>query len=145
MSGDNEPLMPGREEPLIPFTDRRAPILSRIRERRSKRNNLGLAVADEMAELILFRTEEERVEEVERIREGFRRGLANEFGVPVEAVNEQLVQEFTAMFAALEERDIVNEELLDQTDTSEEDEEEDEDSSSEEDQEEESSDGTSFG
>lgn len=114
MVGDSESLLPGRDEPLLPFTDRRAPILSRIRERRSKRNNLGLHVGSKVATLALFSDNEERLEEGQKIAKNFRRGLAEEFGVPEEAINRDLVEEFMAMFIALDESDIVVEPVDDE-------------------------------
>lgn len=107
MIGDSEPLLPGRDEPLIPLTDRRAPVLSRLRKRRSKRNNLGLHVGSKVGSLALFSDEEERIEEGQQIASNFRRGLAAELGVPEEAINPDLVEEFMAMFVALDESDIV--------------------------------------
>lgn len=112
MVGDSEPLLPGRDDPLIPLTDRRTPVLSRIRKRRSKRNNLGLHVGSKVATLTLFSDDEERIKEGREIASNFRKGLALELGVPEEAINEELVNEFAAMFMALDESDIVKESAL---------------------------------
>jgi len=112
MSGDNEPLIPRRDEPLLPLTNRRAPILSRLRERRNKQGNLGAQVASKVASLTLFSTDDERMEEAEQIRDQFIETLSKELGVPREAINPELANEFTAMFVSLEETDIVLEEVL---------------------------------
>lgn len=114
MVGDSEPLLPGRDDPLVPLTDRRAPVLSRLRERRSKINNLGLHVGSRIGELALFSDEEERLEEGREIAQEFRRGLAAEVGVPEEDINQDLVEEFAAMFVVLEESDIVDETISDE-------------------------------
>lgn len=112
MSGDNEPLIPRREDPILPLTNRRAPLLERIRDRRNKRNNLGAQVASKISELALFSSDEERMEEARTIRENFVSTLSQELGVPEEAINPELADEFTAMFVSLEETDIVIEEVL---------------------------------
>lgn len=112
MSGDNEPLLPSRDKPILPVVNRRAPLLSRIRERRNSRGNLGGQVASKITELTLFSTDEERRQEATEIVEDFRTTLSAKLGVPEDAINPDLVEEFGAMFVALEEDDIVLEEVL---------------------------------
>lgn len=132
MPEDTEPLLRRREEPIFPIANRRAPILERIRERRNKASSVGVAAGAKVAELALFSSIENREEEAREIRNDFRSTLANKLGVPEEAINQNLVNEFGAMFAALDESDIVNEEALEPVpDESSEDEEPEEDSSDE--------------
>lgn len=104
--------MSGDTEPILPILDRKAPLLERIRERRQNSSDLGEVVGRRVAELSLEEDEESKAEFGEQIRSSFRRGLSDKLGVPEESINEQLLNEFSAMFVALDETDIVDEETI---------------------------------
>lgn len=128
MSGDSEPLLSERDEPILPITDRRAPVLSRLRERRRKRNSVGFKVGDKIAELAVLSTEEERIEQAEKIRNEFIKGLSNGLGIPQESIEPDLIDEFTAMFTLNHEDIIIEEEQEQEEDEDDVDEEEDDSS-----------------
>lgn len=108
MSSQEEPGL-GGDNRIFPLLNRRTPVLDRIRERRRLRNNIGLSVGKRVGEAMLEEDEEERVMEAQRIASDFREGLSDELGVPPEAISDELVQDFMALFAVVSEEDVVEE------------------------------------
>lgn len=101
----DEPILPGREEPVFPITNRSTPILDRIRDRRSK--TLGLRIGNRVAELAISDDQEEKNEISEQFRRDFRTGLSNSLGVPRESIRDGIVEDFSVLFGGLNEGDLL--------------------------------------
>lgn len=99
-------------EKIFPILDRRAPVIERIRERRRLRNSVGLSTGRKVGEFMLQEEGEERVLKAQEVASEFREGLSDELGVPSEAINDDLVDDFMALFAVLEEDDVVDMEMV---------------------------------
>lgn len=109
MADSEEPILPGRKSPIFPITDRRAPVLSRIRGARNNRNNIGGVLGARVGELVLEDDEEKVQEEADRMTASFRAGLANKLGVPEETIDGMITEEFRSILVSHSEVGIVNE------------------------------------
>jgi len=108
---ERKSLLPNRDDPVFPLTDRSTPVLDRLRNG-SGENKTAKKLGKKVGKLSLSEDEEERSEEMMKAMESFRSGLASELGVPEDAIEDSVVEEFGAIFAGLKEEDIVVEEVI---------------------------------
>lgn len=108
---DRSSILPRRDEPLFPIAERNTPILDRINERRKGNNTLAHKLGTRTAKLINA-DEDEKKEVLAKSREDFRESLANELGVPQDAIKDEFVESATQVFGLVTEEDAVNEDVL---------------------------------
>lgn len=121
------------QEPIFPITNRRAPLLERIRGRKNGSSDPEKAARLSAEVIGKLSLEEESEETVSSVAEQFRSQLSNVLGVEPEQINDDLVQEFSVMFGGLDETDLVDideevEEVEDESEGEEDSTDEDEDS-----------------
>jgi len=98
-------ILPNRDEPIFPITDRKTPILDRIK------NNEGETLAEQLGERvgeIAIAGDEERLRVLKKSREDFREALSNSLGVDQGALDDDVVGEMTRLFGEYREDDLLD-------------------------------------
>lgn len=114
----------------FPLVDRSTPLVDRVRGAANSKF-LGKSMAKTLAAGMIENSDEERQENAEEVGEWFSKQLAEELGLPEDAISDDAEKMVTEFFTETSETDLLTDEALEElgvsTDSDEDDDEDEED------------------
>lgn len=118
---------------MFPLVDRQTPVIDRVRGAANSKF-LGKSMGKTLAELMLEKDQEERSENAGEIADWFTKQLAQELGLPEEAISPDVASNVEQFFTGMAEEDILTPEAMQELGLDPDSEDEDNDSDSDDDE-----------
>lgn len=96
---------------ILPLVDRRTPLLDRVRDDKDEEGELAEDVGKEIAGAILSDDETDTEKAKEDVKESFRKGMAEKFGISPDAIEEDAADGLAGLLD-LKVEDVVTEDAL---------------------------------
>lgn len=109
MGQRRDSLLPGRDEPVLPVTDRETPLVDRVRERRNGEGeeSVGSILGDKVGEMLLM-DGDRREEESMKFLADFRTSLSNTLGVEKQDISNDIIKQLQPIAKEIQEEDVID-------------------------------------